>query len=36
MVNGKMHCTGFKAIARFAQEFPEAFLLHSVGSRIIL
>ena len=31
-----MHCTGFKANSRFAQEFPAAFLLNSVGSRIIL
>ncbi|MDY6790043.1 MAG: MBL fold metallo-hydrolase [Thermodesulfobacteriota bacterium] len=31
-----MHCTGFKAIARFAEEMPEAFVLNSVGSRIVL
>jgi 7,8-dihydropterin-6-yl-methyl-4-(beta-D-ribofuranosyl)aminobenzene 5'-phosphate synthase len=31
-----MHCTGFKATTRFAEEMPEAFVLNSVGSRIIL
>ncbi|MBC2705806.1 MBL fold metallo-hydrolase [Desulfobacula sp.] len=31
-----MHCTGFKAITRFAEEMPDAFILNSVGSRIIL
>jgi 7,8-dihydropterin-6-yl-methyl-4-(beta-D-ribofuranosyl)aminobenzene 5'-phosphate synthase len=31
-----MHCTGFKAISRFAQEIPDAFVLSSVGSRIVL
>ncbi|MEJ2025471.1 MAG: MBL fold metallo-hydrolase, partial [Deltaproteobacteria bacterium] len=28
-----MHCTGWKAINRFSQAFPEAFILSSVGSR---
>ena len=31
-----MHCTGFKAVSRFAEELPDAFLLNSVGSRITL
>lgn len=31
-----MHCTGFKAISRFAQELPDAFVLNSVGTRLIL
>jgi len=31
-----MHCTGWKAIQRISQEFPDAFALGSVGSRIIL
>jgi len=31
-----MHCTGFKAISRFATELPHAFVLSSVGTRIIL
>ncbi len=31
-----MHCTGFKAVSRFAEELPHAFVLNSVGSRIIL
>lgn len=31
-----MHCTGFKAISRFAEEMPDAFILSSVGSRIVL
>lgn len=31
-----MHCTGFKAISRFAEELPDAFVLSSVGSRIVL
>jgi len=31
-----MHCTGFKAITRFAEEMPDAFILNSVGSRITL
>jgi 7,8-dihydropterin-6-yl-methyl-4-(beta-D-ribofuranosyl)aminobenzene 5'-phosphate synthase len=28
-----MHCTGWKAINRFSEAFPEAFILSSVGSR---
>jgi 7,8-dihydropterin-6-yl-methyl-4-(beta-D-ribofuranosyl)aminobenzene 5'-phosphate synthase len=31
-----MHCTGWKAIHRLSQEFPSAFVLNSVGSRINL
>ncbi|MBN2124017.1 MAG: MBL fold metallo-hydrolase [Deltaproteobacteria bacterium] len=27
-----MHCTGWKAINRFAEAFPDAFILNSVGS----
>jgi len=30
-----MHCTGWKAIHRFAKEMPESFLLNSVGSTFI-
>ncbi|UCB50127.1 MAG: MBL fold metallo-hydrolase [Deltaproteobacteria bacterium] len=31
-----MHCTGWKAIQRLHQEFPSAFVLNSVGSKITL
>jgi 7,8-dihydropterin-6-yl-methyl-4-(beta-D-ribofuranosyl)aminobenzene 5'-phosphate synthase len=31
-----MHCTGWKAIERFSQEFPTSFILNSVGSRFTL
>lgn len=31
-----MHCTGWKAIQRFAEEFPHAFELNSVGSKFSL
>ncbi len=31
-----MHCTGFKAITRIASEMPGAFVLSSVGTRILL
>ena len=31
-----MHCTGRKAVERFSHEFPSAFVLNSVGSRITL
>jgi len=31
-----MHCTGWKAIERFSQEFPSSFILNSVGSRFTL
>jgi len=31
-----MHCTGWKAIKRFSEEFPSAFILNSVGSRYTL
>ena len=27
-----MHCTGWKAIQRFSEEFPDSFVLNSVGS----
>jgi 7,8-dihydropterin-6-yl-methyl-4-(beta-D-ribofuranosyl)aminobenzene 5'-phosphate synthase len=29
-----MHCTGWKAIKRFSEEFPSSFVLNSVGTRI--
>jgi len=31
-----MHCTGWKAIKRFSEEFPSSFVLNSVGSNISL
>jgi len=31
-----MHCTGWKAIQRFQKEFPESFVLNSVGSKVVL
>ena len=31
-----MHCTGWKAVHRFEETFPEAFVLNSVGSTITL
>lgn len=31
-----MHCTGWKAINRFSETFPEAFTLNSVGSKYVL
>jgi 7,8-dihydropterin-6-yl-methyl-4-(beta-D-ribofuranosyl)aminobenzene 5'-phosphate synthase len=31
-----MHCTGWKAIRRFQKEFPESFVLNSVGSKVLL
>jgi 7,8-dihydropterin-6-yl-methyl-4-(beta-D-ribofuranosyl)aminobenzene 5'-phosphate synthase len=31
-----MHCTGWKAMERFAQAFPSSFVLNSVGSRFRL
>jgi metal-dependent hydrolase (beta-lactamase superfamily II) len=31
-----LHCTGFKAISRFAEEFPDAFVLNSAGTCLIL
>jgi 7,8-dihydropterin-6-yl-methyl-4-(beta-D-ribofuranosyl)aminobenzene 5'-phosphate synthase len=31
-----MHCTGMKAIQRFAEAFPDAFVLNSVGSTFTL
>lgn len=31
-----MHCTGWKAISRFSEEFPSEFILNSVGSKVTL
>jgi 7,8-dihydropterin-6-yl-methyl-4-(beta-D-ribofuranosyl)aminobenzene 5'-phosphate synthase len=31
-----MHCTGRKAMEQFSREFPSAFVLNSVGSKITL
>ena len=31
-----MHCTGWKAIKRFSEEFPSSFILNSVGSKFTL
>jgi 7,8-dihydropterin-6-yl-methyl-4-(beta-D-ribofuranosyl)aminobenzene 5'-phosphate synthase len=31
-----MHCTGWRAVHRFEETFPEAFVLNSVGSTITL
>jgi 7,8-dihydropterin-6-yl-methyl-4-(beta-D-ribofuranosyl)aminobenzene 5'-phosphate synthase len=31
-----MHCTGWKAVHRFQKEFPESFILNSVGSKVML
>ena len=31
-----MHCTGWKAIQRFSEEFPSSFVLNSVGSEFKL
>lgn len=31
-----MHCTGSAAVQRFGREFPEAFVLSSVGTSIVL
>jgi len=31
-----MHCTGWKAIQRFSEEFPSSFILNSVGSMFTL
>lgn len=31
-----MHCTGWKAIQRFSEEFPSSFILNSVGSKFVL
>ena len=31
-----MHCTGWNAIQRFAEEFPNAFVLNSVGTKFEL
>jgi 7,8-dihydropterin-6-yl-methyl-4-(beta-D-ribofuranosyl)aminobenzene 5'-phosphate synthase len=35
-VSVPMHCTGWRAIKRFSEEFPSAFALNSVGTRISL
>jgi len=29
-----MHCTGWRAIKRFSEEFPSSFILNSVGTKI--
>ena len=31
-----MHCTGWKAVKIFSEEFPSSFVLNSVGTKIIL
>jgi 7,8-dihydropterin-6-yl-methyl-4-(beta-D-ribofuranosyl)aminobenzene 5'-phosphate synthase len=31
-----MHCTGWKAMNRFSEAFPDAFILNSVGSKFVL
>jgi len=31
-----MHCTGWQTIHRISEAFPEAFVLNSVGSKIML
>ena len=31
-----MHCTGWKATQRLQKEFPESFMLNSVGSKLML
>jgi 7,8-dihydropterin-6-yl-methyl-4-(beta-D-ribofuranosyl)aminobenzene 5'-phosphate synthase len=31
-----MHCTGWTAINRFSESFPDAFVLNSVGSKFVL
>lgn len=31
-----MHCTGWKAMQRLEQEFPNSFIVNSVGSKFIL
>jgi 7,8-dihydropterin-6-yl-methyl-4-(beta-D-ribofuranosyl)aminobenzene 5'-phosphate synthase len=31
-----MHCTGWKAVHRCEEAFPDAFVLNSVGSTITL
>jgi len=33
---GVSHCTGFRASARLAQEFPDSFFLNSAGSQFTL
>ena len=30
------HCTGWKAMAAFEREFPDAFILNSVGAKIVI
>ena len=29
-----IHCTGWRAIKRFSEEFPSSFILNSVGTKI--
>ena len=29
-----MHCTGWRAIKRFSEEFPSSFICNSVGTKI--
>jgi 7,8-dihydropterin-6-yl-methyl-4-(beta-D-ribofuranosyl)aminobenzene 5'-phosphate synthase len=31
-----LHCTGWKAMNRFSESFPNAFVLNSVGSKFVL
>jgi 7,8-dihydropterin-6-yl-methyl-4-(beta-D-ribofuranosyl)aminobenzene 5'-phosphate synthase len=31
-----MHCTGWKAIQRFSEAFPDSFVLNSVGTTFSL
>ena len=31
-----MHCTGWKAMKRFSEEFPSSFILNSVGTKVAL
>ena len=31
-----MHCTGWSAMRRFADAFPDSFVLNSVGSKFLL
>ncbi|MCK7489527.1 MAG: hypothetical protein MZU79_04280 [Anaerotruncus sp.] len=30
------HCTGFKAIAAFAREMPDQFILTTAGTRYVM
>jgi 7,8-dihydropterin-6-yl-methyl-4-(beta-D-ribofuranosyl)aminobenzene 5'-phosphate synthase len=31
-----MHCTGWNALRRLQSEFPESFVLSSVGTRLVV